>query len=137
MNPERDSLPLSMSLCGVGAALSFFIAATPQASIGYFLHVDVLLAGLLPYFIYAMGAWLRRGWLAPILGTLLLAGDIGLRLPADYTHNQWDGAIFIWPLVATVGLVLAYWLIPEDTGEAAHQDGADNANTPVQSSKSP
>lgn len=137
MNPERDSFPLSMLPCGVGAALSVHIAATPLASIGYFIHVDVLLVGLLPYLIYAMGAWLRRGWLSPILGALLLAGDIGFRLPAGYAHNQWDAVVFIWPLVATTGLVLTYWLVREDKGKAVHQDRADNANFPDRSSESP
>ncbi len=115
--------PLVVSLCATGMALSVFIAFVPQVSIGYQLRLDILLAGLLPYFIYAGAAWLRRNGFTLLAGAVLLALDVWLRLPvvfADPAAHPY--ALFTWPLLATAGVALAYWLTPAAPDHAAKTD---------------
>lgn len=125
MNRENAYAATTMALCGFGAVLSFAIAMVPMIAIGHLLRVDLLLVGLLPYVVYACGAWLRRDRLSLILGATLLVGDLGLRLPAGYSAQAdlWNHVVFIWPLLATAVLLLVYWVVPSSAGDDARPAG--------------
>lgn len=121
MTREHAYVATTMALCGFGAVLSFAIAMVPMIAIGHLLRVDLLLVGLLPYVVYACGAWLRRDRLSLLLGAALLAGDLGLRLPAGYSAQTdlWNHVVFIWPLLVTAVLTLVYWVVPTSAEDDA------------------
>jgi hypothetical protein len=63
-------LPYGLILLGL--ALAFLAAVVPHYDAGYYLMTGVLLAGLLPYLVYALAAALMRGPLVLVAGLLLV-----------------------------------------------------------------
>ncbi len=123
---HRYFSPLVVGVCVTGTALSVLIAFVPLVSIGYLLRLDVLLAGLLPYFFYACAAWLRRDGFSLLVGAVLLALDVWLRLPVAFEDpNGHTQVVFTWPLLAAAGVILAYWLMPAIPQHAAAKPNAD------------
>ena len=88
-----------------GLGLSFIAAFTPFFEAGYLFKVDVLLAGLLPYLIYAIAVPLLPGAITTSVGITLVAAHTGLAVAVrflDYSDS----------LMYTIPIILAVLVIP-------------------------
>jgi uncharacterized membrane protein len=112
MNTQRDSFHLALALAAVGAGLCLVTATVPFYHTSYTLRVGVLLTGLLPYLVYVVGAWLERGRLSIILGLVLLAVDLYIKLPARFVTGDVtsDRLIYAAPLLEAAVLVIVFWV---------------------------
>jgi hypothetical protein len=112
MSSRSDLFPLALVVMAAGAGLALITAIVPFYHTSYVLLVGVLLTGLLPYLVYAVGAWLERGWLSAVLGLLLLAVDLGVKVPARFVADDvaGDRLMYALPLLEGVILVAVFWI---------------------------
>jgi hypothetical protein len=111
METQTPSRTLPYVVVALGAVLAFAAAVVPHYTAGYRLLFGVLLAGLAPYFVYALAVPLLRGGLLAVTGLVLLALHAALVIRerflqgADYS----DGLIHIAPLVLAAALLPVLW----------------------------
>jgi|GEM_PF-2415654 len=87
-----------------GLALSFFAAFTPFFNAGFLFKGNVLLAGLLPYLIYAIAVPLLPGTITTSVGILLTLLHTGLVITVRFFSGP-EILIFILPIMVAVLLV--------------------------------
>jgi hypothetical protein len=109
MHKDPDFRLFAWFIIAFGAMLSFAAAAVPHFATGYRLHLGVLFAGLLPYFVYASFSDVVRGWALPATGALLLGIDLGVKIPERFLHYDGyaSGRIYFASLVMTLVAVVA------------------------------
>jgi hypothetical protein len=90
-----------------GLLLSFVSALVPFYSAGYKLLYAVMLAGLLPYLIYAIAAPLLRTGLVLGAGLLLLGVHTWLVISERFVHgaDYSNGMIYYVPLLLALALL--------------------------------
>ncbi|MFN2338358.1 MAG: hypothetical protein ABR544_05230 [Gammaproteobacteria bacterium] len=104
---NESSLPYGIILLGCG--LAFLSAVVPHYDTGYYLMTGVLLAGLLPYLVYALAAALMKGplVLAGGLVILVLHGILVVNERVLGGAGYESGMIYYAPLLlAILGLPL-------------------------------
>lgn len=108
---EQGYLNGAWLVVAIGTAMTVYLALAPMINVGYRLRVDVLLAGLLPYFIYILGAWLNRGPLLLLLGGLLIGGLAWVHGTVDIDPHpgEQDQIVFTWSFLSTALVLLAFW----------------------------
>lgn len=111
METPATSRTLAYAVIVLGAVLTFAAAVVPYYGTGYQLRFGVVLAGLTPYFVYALAVPLLRGALTATVGLALVVLHAALVIRerflqgADYS----DGLIYIGPLVLAVVLLPLLW----------------------------
>lgn len=88
-----------------GVSLSFIAAFSPFFEAGYMFKVDILMAGLLLYLIYAIAVPLLPGATTSFVGIILIAAHTGLVVAVrflDYKEN----------LIYTLPIIMAVLVIP-------------------------
>ena len=101
MESQSFANPAGWIIILYGLGLSFIAAFAPFFEAGYLLKVDVLLAGLSPYLVYAIAVPLLPGAITTSVGVILVAAHTGLVVAerfldgADYS----DGLIYIMPII--------------------------------------
>lgn len=91
-----------------GIALSFAAAVVPFFTSGHVLRLGVLLAGVLPYVVYGFLSNRERGRPLLVVGMLLIAGDLLVKIPERFLHYDGyaSGLIYYWPFAATLVVAL-------------------------------
>ncbi|NNF95658.1 MAG: hypothetical protein HKM94_01865 [Halobacteria archaeon] len=84
-----------------GVSLSFIAAFTPFFEAGYLFKVDILLAGLLPYLIYAIAVPLLPGPTTTITGIILVAAHTVLVVVVRLLGGA-DSLIYAMPIIMAV-----------------------------------
>lgn len=119
MKSQSFSNPPCNCLIVAGLVLAALSAFVPFYTAGYRLMVGVLLAGMLPYLVYAIAIPLMRGMLTIVSGIVLVLVHAWLVVNerfiggADYS----DGLIYYVPIlmaIAVVPLAVAALLKPWD-----------------------
>jgi hypothetical protein len=98
---------LAYLVVSLGASLAFAVAIVPFYEAGHRLALDLLLLGLLPYIVYGAFTGVVRGPALAVAGVLLLAIELGVRIPERYvSHDGFaDGSVYWAPLAATFVLL--------------------------------
>lgn len=111
METQTSSRTLPYAVIATGAALAFAAGVVPHYDAGYRLLFGVVLAGLVPYFVYALAVPLMRDGLVAAAGIVLLVlhaalvGRERFLQGADYA----DGLICYGPLLLAVALLPLVW----------------------------
>ena len=87
-----------------GLGLSFFAAFTPFFDAGYLFKGNVLLAGLLPYMIYAIAVPLLPGTSTTSVGITLALAHTGLVVSVRFFSGS-ENLMFILPIMMAVLLL--------------------------------
>ena len=88
----------------IGVILSFISAFVPFYEVGYKLMTSVLIAGMLPYFVYGIAVPLSRSMMTTIIGLIIVIAHTLLVFnerfigKADYS----DGMIYYVPIIIAV-----------------------------------
>lgn len=122
MESQSFSNPAGWAVTLAGLALALLSAMTPHFGAGYLLRIDILLAGLLPYLVYAIAVPLLAGTVTTLVGIILIALHTGLVISerfmngADYSN----GLIYILPLIMSVAVLplVVIALLKTDTHQA-------------------
>ncbi len=114
MDTQTTSRPLAYvtyAVVALGAVLAFAAATVPHYTAGYRLLFGVLLAGLTPYFIYALAVPLLRNGLIAVTGLVLLALHGALVIRERFLHgaDYNDGLICFGPLLLAAVLLPVVW----------------------------
>jgi hypothetical protein len=72
MDNQSPARVLAYGCIAAGIAMAFLSAAVPHYTAGYRLAAGILIAGLLPYLIYALAVPLLRGTLTAVVGVVLV-----------------------------------------------------------------
>lgn len=90
-----------------GTVISFVSAVVPHYTAGYQLLLGVLVAGIIPYLIYAMIAVLFERGLTDVVGVVLLTLHLGLVINERFVaaRDYTDSTIYVAPLVFAVLLI--------------------------------
>ncbi len=102
MKRVPDSTTLAIGIVLVGVLMVGYSAVVPHYTTGYRLAVDVLIAGIVPYFIYGLAIAVAKGWSLLLPGIALVASDIAMRVAGTVWSDSayTSGAIFAVPLLA-------------------------------------
>lgn len=98
---------LAYAVIAIGASLAFVSSVVPHFTAGYTLMGSVLLAGLLPYFVYGLVVPLLRTALTAVAGIALVLVHAALVVAerfndgADYS----DGSIYYGPLALALAIL--------------------------------
>lgn len=89
-----------------GVCLALVTAVLPHYATGHRLAAELLMVGLLPYFLYGLSTAYLSGWALLLPGLLLLGADLVVKLPAWIAVGQGEipPALYVTPLVT--GLVI-------------------------------
>lgn len=97
------------ALIALGAMLAFVAAFETQLALGYYLHAGVLLAGLLPYFVYSIAVVLWNSPAVTLHGVLLLLVHAWVVAGVRFVGmDGYSGALLVYaPLVLSLALIPA------------------------------
>lgn len=111
METQTSSRPLAYAVIALGAVLAFAAATVPHYTAGYRLLFGVLLAGLTPYFVYALAVPLLRDGLIAVTGIVLVALHAALVIRERFLQgaDYGDGLIYFGPLVLAAALLPVVW----------------------------
>jgi hypothetical protein len=111
MDTRTPSRTLAYACIAAGIMLAFISAVVPHYTAGYRLDTAVLVAGLVPWFVYALALPLLRGALSTGAGLLLVAVHAGLVLRERFAQgaDYADGMIYGAPVVLAVLLLGLLW----------------------------
>lgn len=111
MDARSPSRTLAYACIAIGVALAFVAAVVPHYSAGYRLATGVLVAGLTPWFVYALALPLLRGALSTGAGLLLVAVHAWLVVRERFAQgaDYADGMIYGIPVVLAVLLLALLW----------------------------
>ena len=112
-------------MLAAGAVLAFISGLVPQSAMGHELWVSVILAGLVPYIVYAMTFPHLRGSALTVPGAALVLIHAGLVANQRFLNfnGYEDGLIYTVPLVLAVimaGLVVWALLNRDPMGRPWH-----------------
>lgn len=95
----------------LGCAISFVSAVSSQAAVGYFLNFGVVLMGIVPYLIYAMAVYIRRGagFVSLLIGPLLIAAQLWMVYTYHFVNQDSGTLLYFGPPV--LGVVILPLLI--------------------------
>lgn len=108
MRRDPDFRSFAYGIIALGTLLSFAAAFVPHFAAGYRLHVGALLAGLLPYLVYAAFSDAVRGWALLATGALLLGIDLGVKIPERFLHYDGyaSGRIYYAAIIVTLAIIV-------------------------------
>lgn len=88
----------------IGLILSFISAFVPFFEAGFRLMTSVLIAGMLPYFIYGMAVPLSRSTITTMLGLVIVIAHALLVFNERFLDNAdySDGLIYYGPIIIAV-----------------------------------
>ena len=108
MESQSFANPTGWMIVLYGLGLSFIAAFAPFFEAGYLLKVDVLLAGITPYLVYAIAVPLLPGAITTTVGIVLVTAHTGLVV----TERFLNGADYSDSLIYTVPIIMAVLVIP-------------------------
>lgn len=108
MESQSFTNPAGWFIVLYGVGLSFIAAFAPFFGAGYLLKVDVLLAGLSPYLVYAIAVPLLPGAITTAVGSLLAVAHTGLVVAERFI----GGGDYSSGLIYTVPIFLAILVTP-------------------------
>lgn len=111
MDTRSPSRTLAYACIAAGIMLAFISAVVPHYTAGHRLATSVLVAGLVPYFVYALALPLMRGALSTVAGLVLVALHGGLVISERFVQGAAyaDGLIHTAPLVLAMALLALLW----------------------------
>ena len=91
----------------IGLLLSFLSAFVPFFEAGYKLMTSVVIAGMLPYIVYAMAVPLCRSTMTTILGVIIVIAHVLLVFNERFIGNAdySDGLIYYGPVIIAVSIL--------------------------------
>jgi hypothetical protein len=101
---DSSSRVVAYSIVALGCMLAAAVAVVPFYSASYALRFGVLMAGVLPYLVYAMFPTFVRGLALVMPGVIILAIDVAVKIPERFLRYDGfvDGLVFYVPLVSTL-----------------------------------
>jgi hypothetical protein len=97
---------INYSIVAVGCVLAFVSSFSAQSAIGYYLDFGVVLAGLVPYLVFAMAVYLRQSILSTLVGIAAIAVHLWMvGREGFFTHAGSDSFLLYGPIILGVVLI--------------------------------